>query len=258
MGPLTRWAGDGFLRGFVTHGWLVSPRILGTLISATHDGPPVWTSTLSAILSLTSPTQRRRSFIPTVAEDRGQQRRRARLVEGSLPLPHLGDCTHDGHPREHGHCSIVSSVAASQRSAVAESALDDPGAARIAVVDEDRAAGRCPDAAASTRRPRPSGRTSPPAAGARSPRARPRGRRRELRARDRGSIDDRLRDRPPHRLRLEVLRRERERDLVDDRRSWRRASSRSPPPGSSRARCRRTRRRRRSAPRRRPRPPRCR
>ena len=40
------------------------------------------------------------------------------LSSGSLPLPHFGDCTHEGHPREHGHCVIASSVAASQRSAV--------------------------------------------------------------------------------------------------------------------------------------------
>ena len=40
------------------------------------------------------------------------------LSSGSLPLPHFGDWTHDGHPRVHGHCLIASSVAASHRSAV--------------------------------------------------------------------------------------------------------------------------------------------
>ena len=41
------------------------------------------------------------------------RRAAACLSSGSLRLPHLGDCTHDGHPVSHSHCSSVSRVAAS-------------------------------------------------------------------------------------------------------------------------------------------------
>ena len=40
----------------------------------------------------------------------------AGLSSGSLPFPHFGLCTHDGHPSEQGHCRIVSRVAARSRS----------------------------------------------------------------------------------------------------------------------------------------------
>ena len=36
------------------------------------------------------------------------------LSNGSLPLPHLGDCTHEGHPRGHSHASMAAAVAANQ------------------------------------------------------------------------------------------------------------------------------------------------
>ena len=37
------------------------------------------------------------------------------LSSGSLPLPHLGDCTQLGHPRWHGHRSITARVASRWR-----------------------------------------------------------------------------------------------------------------------------------------------
>jgi len=36
------------------------------------------------------------------------------LSSGSFPLPHFGDCTHDGHPVRHSHELIASRVAVSQ------------------------------------------------------------------------------------------------------------------------------------------------
>ncbi len=36
------------------------------------------------------------------------------LSRGSLPLPHFGDCTHDGQPVSHAHAAIASRVAVSQ------------------------------------------------------------------------------------------------------------------------------------------------
>ena len=38
------------------------------------------------------------------------------LDSGSLKLPHLGDCTQDGHPEEHGHVRKVSRVAGTKSS----------------------------------------------------------------------------------------------------------------------------------------------
>jgi secretion/DNA translocation related TadE-like protein len=37
------------------------------------------------------------------------------LSRGSLPLPHLGECTHDGQPSEHSQATIASLVTRSQR-----------------------------------------------------------------------------------------------------------------------------------------------
>jgi secretion/DNA translocation related TadE-like protein len=39
------------------------------------------------------------------------------LSNGSLPFPHLGDCTHDGQPLRHSHAAIASRVAASHPAA---------------------------------------------------------------------------------------------------------------------------------------------
>jgi hypothetical protein len=36
------------------------------------------------------------------------------LSSGSLPLPHFGDCTHDGQPCWHSHASIAAAVADNQ------------------------------------------------------------------------------------------------------------------------------------------------
>ena len=39
------------------------------------------------------------------------------LSSGLLPLPHLGDCTHDGQPASHRHEAIASRVAPSHAAA---------------------------------------------------------------------------------------------------------------------------------------------
>lgn len=39
------------------------------------------------------------------------------LLRGSLPLPHFGDCTHDGHPVEHSQATMASRVTRSHRAA---------------------------------------------------------------------------------------------------------------------------------------------
>ena len=39
------------------------------------------------------------------------------LSSGSLPLPHLGECTHDGQPSAHSQASIAARVTRSQRAA---------------------------------------------------------------------------------------------------------------------------------------------
>ena len=41
------------------------------------------------------------------------------LSSGTLPLPHFGDCTHDGQPARHAQSSIAARVAASHRSRTA-------------------------------------------------------------------------------------------------------------------------------------------
>ena len=41
------------------------------------------------------------------------------LSSGSLPLPHLGECTHDGQPSAHSQATIASRVTRSQRGATA-------------------------------------------------------------------------------------------------------------------------------------------
>ena len=97
-----------------------------------------------------------------------------RLSSGSLPLPHLGDCTHDGQP--------VGALAGRDR--VAGRAEPGRGRARSRARRSRRrrdgrrrrrsSAGRCPGAARSTRRRCPSGRRWRTAAASRSPRARPR------------------------------------------------------------------------------------
>src|SRR5690349_17494994 len=41
----------------------------------------------------------------------------SRLASGSFPVPHLGDCTQDGHPAWHSQLKMASAVARSQASA---------------------------------------------------------------------------------------------------------------------------------------------
>ena len=60
------------------------------------------------------------------------------LSSGSLPLPHLGDCTHDGQPRR-----ALARLDGRRRrvppgAELPEPAVGESGASRIAVVDEDR------------------------------------------------------------------------------------------------------------------------
>ena len=63
------------------------------------------------------------------------------LSSGSLPLPHLGDCTHDGQPVSHGHelDHLEGGRQVAVGAGVAE--LGDAGAAGVAVVDR-RSSGR--------------------------------------------------------------------------------------------------------------------
>ena len=73
------------------------------------------------------------------------------LSRGSLRLPHLGDCTHDGQPvvaragRDHLERGLEVAPAGG------EAELGDAGAAGVAVVDHDRRPARCrPGAAVDT------------------------------------------------------------------------------------------------------------
>ena len=52
--------------------------------------------------------------------------RAAALSRCSLPLPHLGDWMHDGHPSWHGHTSMLSWVAARWRSAASKASSATP------------------------------------------------------------------------------------------------------------------------------------
>ena len=59
------------------------------------------------------------------------------LSSGLFWLPHLGDWMHDGQPSVHTQAAMASRVAVSHARAPREAALGEPGAARVAVVDED-------------------------------------------------------------------------------------------------------------------------
>ena len=138
------------------------------------------------------------------------------LSSGSFPLPHFGDWTQDGHPVWHGHTRTASSVARQQPFAAVEPALGDPGPARVAVVDEDRArrrvgverGGHAADVPSVARRDQ---REEPD-------RGMLRGVRRtgERGRRDPCAADHRVGDRPPYRSRVEPLRREVERHGIQD------------------------------------------
>ena len=60
------------------------------------------------------------------------------LSSGSLPLPHLGDCTHDGQPVRHSHDVDRLAGRAQPVGERVVAALGEPGAAGVPVVDEDR------------------------------------------------------------------------------------------------------------------------
>ena len=88
------------------------------------------------------PRRRSSSSGPSTAASSSRTTSRTRtapaLSSGSLPLPHLGDCTQDGQPLSHSQLATVARVACSQRRSTREAALAEAGAARVAVVDEDR------------------------------------------------------------------------------------------------------------------------
>lgn len=52
--------------------------------------------------------------LPSAASTRSSRTTAPALSSGSLPLPHLGDCTHDGHPAGHSQAAMASRVACSQ------------------------------------------------------------------------------------------------------------------------------------------------
>ena len=94
------------------------------------------------------------------------------LESGLLPLPHFGDCTQDGQPGSQPHSAIASRVAPQPCRRRPVRPLGEAGPARVAVVDEDASAPRCPGAGRWRARRCPTGRRWPPAAAARSRRAR--------------------------------------------------------------------------------------
>ena len=123
------------------------------------------------------------SLAPTLPEDRRQQRDRALLVERLVAVAALrATARSSGIRASRGTRGSPRASPRSHRSLRRGAPLGDAGAARVAVVDEDRRARRCRGASASRRRRCPSGRTWPPAAAGRSPRARPRGSRPARRA----------------------------------------------------------------------------
>jgi hypothetical protein len=73
---------------------------------------------LSALLRATSSPTPQACGFPVQREPRANSASTSRstskapaLSSGSLPLPHLGDCTHDGHPLGHSHASMAAAVA---------------------------------------------------------------------------------------------------------------------------------------------------
>ena len=62
----------------------------------------------------------------------------APLSRYSFQFPHFGDCTHDGHPSSQGHPADQLVRGAHVPGRLGERELGDAGAARVAVVHEDR------------------------------------------------------------------------------------------------------------------------
>ena len=77
-------------------------------------------------------SQRRR----LTREEHVEQATAPALSSGSLPLPHFGDCTHDGQPSRTRRTRSLRVASATRRSRPA--ALGEPGAARVPVVARRR------------------------------------------------------------------------------------------------------------------------
>ena len=91
--------------------------------SSRRVAPPIsWTATPASTLS---------------------RRRAASLSRYSFQFPHLGDWTHDGQPPSQGQVVTSSRGGLDVALEPGERELRDPGAARVAVVDEDRRLQRC-------------------------------------------------------------------------------------------------------------------
>lgn len=101
-GPCSSAAGSGPTGRRRSGSWWRSPAW------AAHGQPPA--PVRSAPDSQRSGSQRWGLVLRTVHHGA----RAPGLSSGSLPLPHLGDWTHDGHPRSHRHASIASAVASGQ------------------------------------------------------------------------------------------------------------------------------------------------
>ena len=126
----------------------------------------------------------------------------ADLSRWSLPLPHLGDCTHDGQPSWQPHVTTLSSVARQVAIGRLEAELGHPGPTRHGVVDHDRRLLRCRPGGRWTPRRRPIGRRWRTAGASRWRRARWRGARPASRARSTpASAATRGRDHVPDRPR---------------------------------------------------------
>ena len=86
------------------------------------------------------PTSQRAPPSPNACSTTSSTRTAPGLSSGALPLPHLGDCTHEGQPVRHSHPEIAARVAASQRGSTSCPRSAKPAAAGVPVVHEDRRA----------------------------------------------------------------------------------------------------------------------
>ena len=94
-----------------------------------------------------------------------------RLFSGSLRLPHLGDCTHEGQPERQRALGDQAQGVVHEALEALVAGAGDPHAAGVAVVDEDRRPGRSGGGRRWTVRRCPSGRTWPTGEAPRSARA---------------------------------------------------------------------------------------
>jgi len=87
-------------------------------VSASAPGEPVPRGLTAAPRSADPETTRPEAqSCASAARSASSTRTAAVFASGSLPLPHLGDCTHDGQPASHAHIAITSRVAPSQSAA---------------------------------------------------------------------------------------------------------------------------------------------